>query len=188
MKSDADQIRAVLNDLSQMGWIARTERQNWPRFLFHYTDVQNAAHILSSGFLYSRRHLEDSIGMPVSSGSDEVLAGTQPWIKNYVRLYFRPKTPTQYYAEGVKSSLTLSNSSFPDAHCPVPVFFLFDSAEILSRGDCLCSDKGLGSRDHKIMSTAQNLANLEWQKIYTQGRLIRVVPKKKTLPLVAWQK
>lgn len=169
MKSDADQIRAVLDDLSQLGWIARTERRKWPRFLFHYTDVQNAAHILSSGFLYSRQHLEDSIGMPVSSGSDEVLAGTQPWIKNYVRLYFRPKTPTQYYAEGVKSSLTLSSSSFPDAHCPVPVFFLFDSAEILSRGDCLFSDKGLGSRNHKIMSTAQNLANLEWQKIYHTG-------------------
>ena len=107
--------------------------------------------------------------LAVSSGSDEVLAGTHSDIKNYVRLYFRPKTPTQYYAEGVKSSRTLSISRFPDAHCPVPVFFLFDSAEVLSREDSWFSDRGLASRNYEIMSTAQDLANLDWRKIYHTG-------------------
>ena len=98
-----------------------------------------------------------------------MLAGTHSDIKNYVRLYFRPKTPTQYYAEGVKSSRTLSISRFPDAHCPVPVFFLFDSAEVLSREDCWFSDRGLASRNYEIMSTGQDLANLDWRKIYHTG-------------------
>lgn len=119
--------------------------------------------------------------MPVSSGSDEVLAGTQPWIKNSVRLYFRPKTPTQYHAEGVKSLSTLSNSRFPDAHCPVPVFFLFDAAEILSREDCRFSDRGLASRNFQIMSTAQELANLEWQKIYHTGPLDSSSPEEEDI-------
>ena len=169
MKSDAYQIRAVLNNLSQMDWIRRSERRWWPRLLFHYTDIQNAARILSSGYLYSRQFLEDERLLAVSSGSDEVLAGTHPDIKSCVRLYFRPQTPTQYHAEGVKSSLSLSNSRFPDAHCPVPVFFLFDSAEILSREDCWFSDRGLASRNYQIMSTAQDLDNLEWRKIYHTG-------------------
>ena len=177
MKNDADQIRTVLDNLSQMDWIRRSERRWWPRLLCHYTDIQNAVRILSSGFLYSRQHLENSRGMPVSSGSDEVLAGTQPWIKNYVGLYFRPKTPTQYHAEGVKSSRTLATSRFPDAHCPVPVFFLFDSAEILSRDGCMFSDRGLAVRSHGIMSTAQELADLEWLKIYHTGWFDRSRPE-----------
>jgi len=169
VKHDADQIRAVLDNLSQMDWIRRSERRWWPRLLFHYTDIQNAVLILSSGYLHSRQHLEDERLLAVSSGSNEVLAGTHPDIRNYVRLYFRPKTPTQFYAEGVKSSNTLSISRFPDAHCPVPVFFLFDSAEILSREDSWFSDRGLASRNHEIMSTAQELANLDWRKIYHTG-------------------
>ena len=152
-----------------MDWIRRSERRWWPSFLCHYTDIQNAARILSSGFLYSRQHLEDTQRLAVSSGSNEVLAGTQSWIKDCVRLYFRPKTPTQYHAEGVKSAQTLQRSRFPDAHCPVPVFFLFDSAEILSREDCWFSDRGLASRNYQIMSTAQDLADLDWRKIYHTG-------------------
>ena len=177
MKSDADQIRAVLNDLSQMDWIRRSERRWWPSFLCHYTDIQNAARILSSGFLYSRQHLEDTQRLAVSSGSDEVLAGTQSWIKNCVRLYFRPKTPTQYHVEGVKCAQNLLRSRFSDAHCPVPIFFLFDSAEILSREDCWFSDRGLASSNYEIMSTAQELVDLEWLKIYHTGRFDRSRPE-----------
>ncbi len=169
MKHDADQIRTVLDNLSQLDWVRRSERRWWPRLLFHYTDIQNAVHILSSGYLYSRQHLEDERLLAVTSGSDEVLAGTRSEIKNYVRLYFRPKTPTQFHAEGIKSARNLSRSSYPDAHCPFPVFFLFDSAEILCREDSLFSDRGLASWIHQIMSTAQELENLDWPKIYHTG-------------------
>jgi len=169
VKHDADRISAVLDNLSKMDWVNRSERRWWPRLLFHYTDIQNAVGILSSGYLYSRQYLEDERLLAVSSGSDEVLAGTHSDIKNYVRLYFRPKTPTQYHAEGIKSARNLSRSSFPDAHCPVPVFLLFDSAEILCREDSLFSDRGLASWIHQIMSTAQELENLDWPKIYHTG-------------------
>lgn len=171
MKHDADRIRAVLDNLANADWVKRSERRWWPRLLFHYTDIHNAVRILSSGFLSSRQYLEDEGLLAVSSGSNEVLAATHPDIKNYVRLYFRPKTPTQYYAEGVKSSHTLSNSRFPDAHCPIPIFFLFDSAEILSRDDCKFSDRGLASSNYQILSTAQDLADLDWRKIYHTGSI-----------------
>ena len=188
MKHDADRISAVLDNLSKMDWVNRSERLWWPRLLFHYTDIQNAVGILSSGYLYSRQYLEDERLLAVSSGSDEVLAGTHSDIKNYVRLYFRPKTPTQYHAEGIKSARNLSRSSFPDAHCPVPVFLLFDSAEILCREDSLFSDRGLASWIHQIMSTAQELENLDWPKITILGHLIHESPKKPVLSRSAWLK
>ncbi len=169
-KPDADQIRNVLNALTEDKWIKRTERRWWPRFVFHYTDIRNAVQILREGYLYSRKYLEDEGKLVVSSGSPSVLAGTSIAIKDCVRLYFRPKTPTQYYVEGICSQPTLSKSKFRDAHCPVPVFFLFDSTEILSRADCWFSDGGLNSPGACILSTAVDLEQLPWKKIYHTGR------------------
>ncbi len=132
LKPDAEQIKNVLNNLAGQDWVKRTERRWWPLFVFHYTDIRNAARILQEGYLYSRKYLEDEDKSVVSSGSPSVLAGTNIAIKDCVRLYFRPKTPTQYYAEGIYPRATLSRSKFPEAHCPVPIFFLFDSAQVLT--------------------------------------------------------
>ena len=169
LKPDAGQIKIVLDDLAKQDWVKRTERRWWPQFVFHYTDIRNAVQILQEGYLYSRKHLEDSAKLVVSSGSPSILAGTDIAIKDFVRLYFRPKTPTQYYAEGICSQVTLSKSKFPQAHCPVPVFFLFDSATVLARSDCWFSDGNLASPQAQRLSTAKDLAQLPWRKIYHTG-------------------
>ena len=168
-KIDSPQIRKFLNELLGKDWIRRTERRVWPRYAFHYTDIRNAVKVLTSGHLYSRQHLEESGQLTVSSGSDEVLAFTDHWVKDCVRLYFRPKTPTQYWSEGVRSKSVLSNSKFPDAHCPVPVFFLFDLAEVLCLKQSRFSDRGLGSHNYRILSSASELEQLNWQKTYHNG-------------------
>ncbi len=170
LKPDAEQIKNVLNNLAGQDWVKRTERRWWPLFVFHYTDIRNAVGILQDGQLYSRQYAESQDKLKVSSGSTSVLAGTNIAIKDCVRLYFRPKTPTQYYAEGICSQATLSKSKFRDAHCPVLFFFLFDSTEILSRADCRFSDGGLNSSEARILSTAVDLEQLPWKKIYHTGR------------------
>lgn len=169
LKADADQIKNFLSNLAQQDWIKRTERRWWPKFVFHYTDIRNAVRILQEGHLYSRTYLEGTKNLVVSSGSPVILAGTNTVIKDCVRLYFRPKTPTQYHAEGIRSQPTLAASKFPHAHCPVPVFFLFDAANILTRDDCCFSDRGLGSRKYQIFSSATELEQLPWKKIYHTG-------------------
>lgn len=169
LKPDANRIREFLFNLAQQDWVKRTERRWWPKFVFHYTDIRNATRILQEGYLYSRKYLEDTNRLVVSSGSTAILAGTNTIIKDCVRLYFRPKTPTQYHAEGIRSQTTLATSKFPDAHCPVPIFFLFDAAEILTRDDCYFSDGGLGSHKHQILSKATELEQLPWNKIYHTG-------------------
>jgi len=169
IKDDANEIRRFLSELSAQDWIQRTERRVWPHYAFHYTDIRNASRILIDGALFSRREVESMGQLSVSSGSDEILEGTDPWVKDMVRLYFRPKTPTQYHAEGVKSQLMLSKSRFHDAHCPVPIFFLFDLADLLCMEATKFSDRGLGSHSPRILSTASELRTLDWAKIYHTG-------------------
>ncbi len=169
LKTDADQIRNFLINLAKQDWLKRTERRWWPQFVFHYTDIRNAVKILEEGYLYSRKYLKDNKNLEISSGSPEVLEGTETIIKDCVRLYFRPKTPTQFYAEGVLSKDALLKSKFPGAHCPVPVFFLFDAVKILTRDDCLFSNGNLGSHKYQILYSATHLEQLPWEKIYHTG-------------------
>ena len=171
MKTDASGIKKFLEDLAKESWLERDERRVWPKFLFHYTDIRNAVEILKTGSLQSRNMLENMKGLVVSSGSSNVLANTPDRFKGCVRLYFRPKTPTQYYVEGIRSRANLQDSKFPDAHCPVPIFFLFDSFSLLSRKDSRFSDGNLGSPKAKIFSTAKELAELPWHKIYHNSSL-----------------
>jgi len=153
-------IREFLESLAAQDWVRRGERRWWPKFIFHYTDIRNAARVLEEGRLYSR-HQAERLGMlAVSSGSSIVLAGTDKDIRDYVRLYFRPKTPTQFHAEGVHTRQSLAQSRFPDAHCPIPIFFLFDAPGILSRNDVYFSDRGLGGHGYRLGSGLDDLKAL----------------------------
>jgi len=176
VKRNAQALRAFLRGLAEQDWVRRTERRWWPHFVFHYTDIRNAVQILEDGVLFSRLQAERRRKLAVSSGSKVVLAGTSHDIKDYVRLYFRPKTPTQYHAEGIHSAQSLVNSRFPDAHCPVPVFFLFDAVAILSQPGCRFSDRGLAGHDYQLGSTLNDLRQLPWKKIYHNSWIDRSDP------------
>lgn len=172
-KPDAEEIRTFLRELAEEDWLRRNERRWWPNFLFHYTDLQNAVSILKDGYLYSRTIAEDKGKLRVSSGSPSVLAWTDKYIRTCARLYFRPKTPTQFHTEGIQSQQTLAKSPFPGAHCPVIVFFLFDAEDVLTRESCEFSDGNLGSPQANRYSTAAELRELPWKKIYHQGSFDR---------------
>lgn len=168
LKPDADQIERFLSDLKAFSWVRDGERKWWPRFLFHYTDMRNAVEILHANCLYSRAEAERLGKLVISSGSPQILDKTSEKYKNCVRLYFRPNTPTQWWAEGIRSKTTLASEpeQYRNAHCPVPVFFLFDSSSILTRADCRFSDGNLASSSSREYSTADELRSLPWQNIY----------------------
>lgn len=165
-KHDAGEIAAVLDGLRREKWLANDERKTWPLFLFHYTDLSNAIKVLQTGALLSRQQAISAGLLQLSSASPKVLDHTDQRFLDCVRLYFRPKTPTQYRHEGFKDLVSLSKSDFPDAHCPVPVFFLFSSAQVLSAHGVCFSDGNLSVRSPKIFSSAPELRDLPWEKIY----------------------
>ncbi|NOK63725.1 MAG: DUF4433 domain-containing protein [Chloroflexi bacterium AL-W] len=102
-------------------WSVRLgNRKWWPKYIYHFTDVNNAVQIITTGYLYSHAECEKQGIMVVDNASPEIINQTRLDYLNYVRLYFRPRTPTQYRNEGIRP---FSKREL-DAHCPIPNFLL----------------------------------------------------------------
>ncbi len=147
--------------------------KHWPRFAFHFSNITNIASILRSGELLSRTNL-DSKGTGRHDAADQnIIAQTDPEIKNYVRLYFRPRTPTAYLTEGFRPSRP-PDSGQP--HCPVPIYLLFDMKDIITLRQSSFSDGNLARNSRRIMSSAADFARLPFYDIYSEGGLGTVRP------------
>jgi len=114
----------------------------WPRYVYHFTDVHNAASIIRSGHLYSRAAAEQRGLMKVDNASPKIIQRTCPEHLQYARLYFRPRTPTQYRNEGIRP---ISQRKL-DAHCPLPVYFCFEALTVLALDETEFSNGNMGSQ------------------------------------------
>ena len=160
-KPDARRMTRFLTDLKKAEWLG-TARSWWPDYVFHFTDIQNAVSILKSGALFSRIEAQKRGLMGNDNASQEVLGSTDMEWKDHVRLYFRPRTPTQANNEGFRPR----EQRWQDAHCPVPIYFLFDSKSVLSRVDSQFADGNLASRNAIVFSSSSDLARLPFRRIY----------------------
>ena len=158
---DISEIRQQLEELRQASWLG-SARQWWPLCLFHCTDISNVISILQEGELLSRVQAKKAGQLKVDIASPEVIAGTHSDWQDYVRLYFRPRTPTQYGNEGLRPS----NRQRWNAHCPVPVYLIFNSIDVLSRSDCLFSDGNLGSGYSAVENKVSFLKDIPFDKVY----------------------
>lgn len=165
MKSDSKEIIEFLDNLANQSWLGSV-RARWVKYVFHYTDIRNAVKILKGGKLLCRSELERTGAMAVDNASRMIISSTEEDVKNYVRLYFRPKTPTQYNNEGIRPIAEQSLES----HCPVPIFFLFDAKVILTMSDCQFAEGNLAKLGIQgFRSTAEELADFDFKKIYHLG-------------------
>jgi hypothetical protein len=162
LKPDADRIMGRLQTLRSEAWLGQA-RSWWPDFLFHVTDVQNAAKILAAGQLLSRARCETTGAMAVDNASERVLGGTDPSWKEFVRFYFRPKTPFQYQTEGFRP---IGSRGSLDAYCPMPIVFLFDAPALLGRADSRFSDGNLAVAQPNVGDDAVFFESLPFQQIY----------------------
>lgn len=126
------EIHQHLGGLKQQPWLLPAQRW-WPDFLFHCTDVRNIVNILRTGEMLSRTQALASRQLLVDIASPEIIAQTEGTWQDYVRLYFRPRTPTQYQNEGFRPI----GQQVYHAQCPVPVYLLIDAMAVLSRADVL---------------------------------------------------
>jgi len=138
MKLWKEEIRHHIEEWSgQLG-----DRHWWPHYLYHFTDVCNAASIIKTGYLYSRAEAQRLQLMQVDSASPEVISGTRAEHLEYVRLYFRPRTPTQFDNEGIRP---LGKRKLGGAHCPIPIYLCFDALTVLADDETQFSDGNMGS-------------------------------------------
>lgn len=160
-KADYQQIHEYIDGLANSLTLGLSKRW-WPNYVFHFTNIDNALKILETGYLYPRSKVSPQGLMVNDNASREVIENTDPRWFDYVRLYFRPRTPTQWLNEG----FVPVKQRHQDSHCPVPIYFLFDSKSILSRKDTMFSDGSLARKGSKIYSSADDFKRLPFEYIY----------------------
>lgn len=112
--------------------------------------------------MYSRNNALKMGLMESDNASPQVIDQTNEQWSDFVRLYFRPRTPTQYNNEGFRPK----EDRALESNCPVPIFFLFDAKGLLSRKEVLFSNTGLARGCSQVFSDAVGFKNLPFKLIY----------------------
>ena len=124
--------------------------------LYHYTDFTNFIKIMECGKLYSRNKAKQKDFL--DGAEKTVLMRTDPKTFDYVRLYYKEKTPTTYENEGIKM-----DNSHP--HMPLPVILLFNE-EIMRLPKRLMTNIWAGS-DEKVATKNYSIASkFKWESIF----------------------
>jgi len=134
-------LRRALRDLQAEDWGAR---QWWTFFAFAYGDVQQVAEVLRQDAL------------PASA-----VQGSRSRLDQYVRLSFRPRTPSSFNREGHRPRA----GGFPPDYVPMPVYLGFELEDVLLREGVKFSD-GDVAKVGKTYSTAQTFRELPFSRIY----------------------
>jgi len=159
-KIGSEKIVKHLKTLQTQNW--------WARYLFHFTDITNAIKILECEALYSRNKAIAKKLMQCENASPDVIENTKEEFKDFVRLYFRPRTPTQYHNEGFRP---LTDRELGGAHCPVPIIFLFNSEPILTDSETYYSDGNIASSNVLVSNKAEFYLSLDFKDIYHDSSL-----------------
>lgn len=139
--------------------MSRNYRRVWVTRLFRHEPIENAVSILTSGRLLSR---EQAQGHIISDIAPEEIINNKDTAHNSVRLYFRPRNPTQFRIEGIRKP----NEYFHGKHGGLLVMFLFKSREILTRPDTKFSDGNMQSGDTSVYSGDDGFKGMDFNKIY----------------------
>jgi hypothetical protein len=160
-KPDDEAIADFLDRLASEPWLD-VGRKAWPSYVFHLTDVHNAVSIVATGRLLSRSRVQRAGLMYTENASTRVIAQTPQAIQDYVRFYFRPRTPTFHRNEGIRPI----GQRELNAHCPMPVAFLFDAKYVLRMEGTRFSDGSLASGRARIGDDVSFLRQMPFPTIY----------------------
>lgn len=128
---------------------------------YHYTDFVNFINIMEMGKLLSRNRAK-SLGFTDAADSS-VIEKTPDRIKDYVRFYYKEKTPTFYNNEGIK----IDNSS---PHMPIPVILVFTEDIIKHPNIAFISGCG-GSKYSTITQDIETAHMFDWKTIFSRGSI-----------------
>ena len=167
MKADAAAIGSFVENLAKQPWIVGTNRSRWPLHLFRIDDVQAAASILERGSIYSRNRALALGLVKHDAASPGIIENSPEWIKECVRFYFRPRTPTEYRSEGFRPKPDLEMG----AHRPVPIVLVFEAIPILSATGTIFTSGNAATRGVERGDSATFLQTIPFQKVYHDGPL-----------------
>lgn len=140
----------------------RPYKANWPSKLFRHEPLESALRILRSGVLLSRNDAGPNIATDIAPPQ---IIQRSSRAHGYVRLYFRPRSPTQFHIEGIRKSC----EEFHGCQAAVLFILVFDSFEILTSRETRFSDGNMQSPWTKEGSTDSEFQTLLFDRIYHDG-------------------
>lgn len=141
-----------------------SHRKHWPSRLFHHSPIENAITILTEGVLKARADPAIHVQRDIAG---EGVIDLRIDAHKFVRLYFRPRTPTQFHIEGVRKNHECEFGY----QAPILVMFVLDAKPILTRDGTLFSNENMQRASAQLGSNAAFLAGLPWDKVYHEGVL-----------------
>jgi hypothetical protein len=142
---------------------AYAHRRRWPGRLFHHTPIENAASILNDGVLLSRNDSHEKRKLDIAGA---VVIQNRDRAHQFARLYFRPRTPTQFHIEGIRK---VGDYYMGDTHAPTLVMLIFDSFEILTREGVRFSDGNMQSYGANDGEDDEFFDTIEFAKVFHEG-------------------
>jgi len=140
-------------------------RVRWPSKLFHHCPIQNAVSILKDGNIRSRKDGENTHNVDVAG--QDVIDSTDA-AHSSSRFYFRPRTPTQFYIEGIRKPSDCEKFG-TSAHAPILVMFILKAANILTLEGTRFSKKNMQIVGTEVGDTAEFFNEIPFEKVYHEG-------------------
>ena len=137
-------------------------RRHWPSRLFRHEVLENSVELLRSGALLSR---SDAVALMKRDVAPEDIINANGLAHQFARIYFRPRTPTQYRIEGIRKPAEIWNGR----HAPVIYMFVFRSRELLTRAGVHFSRGNMQVADAEVLDGDVAFQALSFDKIYHEG-------------------
>lgn len=139
-------------------------RGNWPSRLFHHAPLDNALGILKTRRLFSRADTSNPMRRDVAA---EGVIDNSETAHRFARLYFRPRTPTQFHIEGIRKDSECKYGA--GAHAPVLVFFVFRALPILTSKGTRFSDRNMQLGSAQLGDDDDFFEAIPFDKVYHEG-------------------
>ena len=140
----------------------RPYRKNWPSRLFRHEPLENTVKILQSGALLSRTDARDEIVRDIAPAE---IIGSRRVAHDSVRLYFRPKSPTQYRIEGIIKP----HEVYQERHAPVLMIMIFGAEDTLTKAGVRVSDGNMQSPVTRVINTDESFQTIPFQSVFHEG-------------------
>ena len=139
-------------------------RKHWPTCLFHHAPMENAVAILQDGHLRSRNDAANQRPRDVAAPG---VIDARGHAHDRVRMYFRPKTPTQWHIEGIRKP---GECKYGDAtHAGMLVMFALDAKSVLIRPNIMFSDQNMQLGSTVPGDTELYFSSIDFSKVYSEG-------------------
>lgn len=150
-------------DRHQASWTSRftNYKAKWPKYLFRHEPIEGALGVLTSGRLLSRNSAtaEDCIANDIAPTE---IIGNRDVAHNFARLYFRPRTPTQFHIEGIRKPADY----YRGRHGGLLVMLAFDAKSVLTMPSTKFSDGNMQSGASSVLDGDVGFDSLDFLGIY----------------------